>query len=83
MSKIMKQERVTVMKAAREIYEGENLENYLKTISKKEMQYFCKKVRDQFLKNLEKDHPGKNFVIGKPSVTRANIANRISSVLKG
>ena len=87
MSKIMKQERISVMKAAREKYaeknNGEDLEIYLSKLSAKQMTSFSRKVQEQFLTNLEKEHPGKNFVIGKVSLFKANLRKSIESVLKG
>ena len=83
MSKIMKQEREIVMKAARESYRGEDLEKFLSQISTRDLKAFAKKVQEQFLANLERDHPGKNFIIGQPSLLKANVAKKIGSVLKG
>ena len=83
MTKIMKIEKEIVMRAAREIYQGENLEIYLEQASKKSLKPFGNKVQDRFLTNLEKEHPGKNFVIGKASVVKANLARKIVNVLKG
>ena len=83
MAKIMKIEREIVMKAARECYEGENLENYLEQISKKKMETFSKRVNEKFLANLERDHPGKNFLVQKASRTKGNIRKKIEKVLKG
>ena len=83
MTKIMKQERDIVMKAARECYKGENLEKYLSQISTRDMKTFAKKVQEYFMANLEKEHPGKNFIIGKPSLLKANVSQKIASVLKG
>ena len=54
MTKIMKQERDIVMKAARECYKGENLEKYLSQISTRDMKTFAKKVQEYFMANLEK-----------------------------
>ena len=79
----MKQEKETVMKAARECYRGENLEQYLSKLSTRDMKTFAKKVQERFLANLEKEHPGKNFIIGKPSVLKGNVAKKIACVLKG
>ena len=79
----MKQERDIVMKAARECYKGENLEKYLSQISTRDMKTFAKKVQEYFMANLEKEHPGKNFIIGKPSLLKANVSQKIASVLKG
>ena len=83
MSKIMKQEKEIVMKAARECYRGDNLEKYLSKLTTKDMKTFAKKVQERFLANLEKDHPGKNFIIGQPSKLKANVAKKIACVLKG
>ena len=83
MTKIMKQERENVMKAARECYSGQDLEKYLAKKTSRDMKTFAKKVQGRFLANLEKGHPGKNFVIGQPSLVKANIAQKIESVLKG
>ena len=83
MSKTMKLERTSVMKAAREKYEGENLEIYVSKLTAKRMTSFCKKVYDQFLANLEKEHPGKNFIIGEASLFKSHITKKIESVLKG
>ena len=83
MAKIMKIEREIVMKAARECYEGENLEKYLKHISKEKIKTFAKKVNKKFLKYLEKEHPGKNFLVGKTSRTEDNIKAKVEKVLKG
>ena len=83
MPKIMKQEREIVMKAARECYSGENLEKYLWQTSATKMKTFVKKVQEHFMANLEKEHPGKNFIIGEPSLLKANVAKKIACVLKG
>ena len=83
MPKIMKQEKEIVMKAARECYGGENLEKYLWQISTRDMKTFAKKVQKHFMANLEKEHPGKNFIIGEPSLLKANVAKKIAHVLKG
>ena len=83
MPKIMKQEREIVMKAARECYGGENLEKYLSKISTRDLKAFAKKVQEHFMTNLEKEHPGKNFIIGQPSLLKTNISQKIASVLKG
>ena len=83
MTKIMNLEKNIVMRAAREIYQGENLENYLEQASKKALKPFSKKVQDRFLTNLEKEHPGKNFIIGQASLMKANLAKKILKVLKG
>ena len=83
MTKIMKQERESVMRAARECYSGEDLEKYLSKFTTTKMKTFAKKVQERFLANLEKEHPGKNFIIGKPSVLKANVAKKIACVLKG
>ena len=79
----MKQEREIVMKAARECYSGEDLEKYLSKRTSRELKTFAKKVSECFLVNLEKEHPGKNFMIGKPSLLKANVAQKIAWVLKG
>ena len=83
MTKIMKLEREIVMKAARECYSGEDLEKYLSKRTSRDMNNFAKKVQERFLAILEKDHPGKNFIIGKPSKLKANVAQKIARVLKG
>jgi len=83
MSKIMKQEKEIVMKAARECYSGKDLENYLSKRTSRDLKTFAKKVQERFLANLEKEHPGKNFIIGEPSLLKANIAKKIICVLKG
>ena len=83
MPKIMKQEKEIVMKAARECYGGENLEKYLSKISTRDLKAFAKKVQEHFMANLEKEHPGKNFIIGEPSLLKANVAKKIAHVLKG
>ena len=83
MTKIMNLEKNIVMRAAREIYQGENLENYLEQASKKALKPFSKKVKDRFLTNLEKEHPGKNFILGQASLMKANLAKKILKVLKG
>ena len=83
MTKIMNLEKNIVMRAAREIYQGENLENYLEQASKKALKPFSKKVKDRFLTNLEKEHPGKNFIIGQALLMKANLAKKILKVLKG
>ena len=79
----MKQEKKIIMKAARECYRGDNLEKYLSKLATRDMKIFAKKVQERFLANLEKDHPGKNFMIGKPSLLKANVAQKIALVLKG
>ena len=79
----MKQEREIVLKAARECYRGDNLEKFLSKVTTKDMKSFAKKVQERFLANLEKDHPGKNFIIGQPSLLKANVTKKIVSVLKG
>ena len=79
----MNLEKEIIMKAARDIYQGGNLENYLEHASKKSLKPFSKKVQDRFLKNLEKEHPGKNFIIGQASLMKANLAQKILNVLKG
>ena len=79
----MKQEKESVMKAARECYKGDNLEKFLSQISTRDLKAFAKKVQERLLANLEKDHPGKNFIIGQPSLLKANVAKKIGSVLKG
>ena len=83
MTKIMKQERENVMKAARECYSGQDLEKYLAKRTSRDMKTFAKKVQEYFMANLEKEHPGKNFIIGKPSLLKANVSQKIASVLKG
>ena len=83
MSKVMKQEREIIMKAARECYSGEDLEKYLSKRTSRDLKAFAKKVQERFLANLEKEHPGKNFIIGQPSKLKANIAKKIACVLKG
>ena len=83
MSKIMKQEREIVLKAARECYRGDNLEKFLSKVTTRDLKSFAKKVQERFLANLEKDHPGKNFIIGQPSLLKANVTKKIVSVLKG
>ena len=83
MTKNMKIEREIVMTAARESYKGENLEKYLDQISMKEMGSFAKKVTEKFLENLERQHSGKNFLVGKASRTKGNIKKKIEKVLKG
>ena len=83
MSKIMKQERDIILKAARECYRGNNLEKFLSKVTTRDMKSFAKKVQERFLANLEKDHPGKNFIIGQPSLLKANVTKKIVSVLKG
>ena len=83
MTKIMKQEIEIVMKAARECYSGEDLEKHLSKLTTAKMKTFAKKVQERFLANLEKDHPGKNFIIGQPSKLKANVAKKIACVLKG
>ena len=79
----MKQEREIVMKAARECYRGDNLEKFLSKVTTKDMKSFAKKVQERFLANLEKEHPGKNFIIGQPSLLKANVTKKIVCVLKG
>jgi len=83
MTKIMQIEKEIVMRAAREIYCGGNLENYLEQASKKSLKPFSKKVQDRFLTKLEKEQPGKNFIIGQASLMKANLAQKILYVLKG
>ena len=83
MPKIMKQEREIVMKAARECYSGENLEKYLTKTSTRDLKAFVKKVQEHFMANLEKEHPEKNFIIGKPSELKKDVSRKIASVLKG
>ena len=82
MTKTMKIERETIMKAARETYDGD-LEKYLSTISKQRLTNFRKKVQERFFENLEREHPGKNFVMGKQSLFKANLNKKVGSVLKG
>ena len=79
----MKQERDIILKAARECYRGNNLEKFLSKVTTRDMKSFAKKVQERFLANLEKDHPGKNFIIGQPSLLKANVTKKIVSVLKG
>ena len=79
----MKQEREIVLKAARECYRGDNLEKFLSKVTTRDLKSFAKKVQERFLANLEKDHPGKNFIIGQPSLLKANVTKKIVSVLKG
>ena len=79
----MKQEREIVLKAARECYRGDNLEKFLSKVTTRDMKSFAKKVQERFLANLENDHPGKNFIIGQPSLLKANVTKKIVSVLKG
>ena len=83
MTKIMKIEKEIVMRAARECYSGEDLEKHLSKLTTSKMKNFAKKVQERFLANLEKDHPGKNFIIGKSSMLKANVAKKIGCVLKG
>ena len=83
MSKIMKIEKEIVMKAARECYKGENLENYLQQVSKDMLKSLCKQIQEYILKDLEKENPGKNFIIGKPSLLKSTMIRSIGYVLKG
>ena len=83
MTKIMKIEKDIVMRAARECYSGEDLEKYLSKRTSRDLKTFAKKIQERFLANLEKEHPGKNFIIGEPSLLKANLAKKIACVLKG
>ena len=82
MTKIMKIEKEIVMKAAREIYEGD-LEAKLRKASKQALKPFCQKVLERLLANLEKENPGKHFLIGKESRTKKDLADKIGCILKG
>ena len=79
----MMQEKEGIIKAARECYSGEDLEKYLSKRTSRDLKTFDKKVQERFLANLEKEHPGKNFIIGEPSLLKANLAKKIACVLKG
>ena len=83
MAKKMQVEKEIVMKVSREIYEGQNLEKYLEQASKKKIQSFAKKVTDKLLAYLEREHSGKNFLVGDASRARGNIGQKIECVLKG
>ena len=83
MVKIMEFNRAQIVAVAKEIYEGENLEIYLKQISKTKILPFSRKVQDRFLANLKREHSGKNFVIGQESLLKANLAKKIGAMLKG
>ena len=82
MTKIMKIEKEIVMKAAREIYEGD-LEAKLKKASKQALKPFCQKVLVRLLAILEKENPGKHFLVGKESRTKNHLAEKIGCILKG
>ena len=82
MTKIMKIEREIVMKAARESYDGV-LETYLSKGSKQRLKPFFKKVQVRLLENLERENPGKSFIIGDESMTKSHMAEKIGSILKG
>ena len=76
--------RTQLVDIARSLHVGSSgIETHLKlSLKKKPIAGFLSKIEAKLWEMIAKDHPWKDFTCGKESKTRANILQRICTVLK-
>ena len=77
-------ERTQLVDIARSVYEGSlEIEAHLeKSLGKKSIAGFFRKVEEKLWEMINRENPWKNFSGEKESKTRANILQKICTVLK-
>ena len=77
-------ERTKLVAIARSLHVGSSeIETHLKlSLKKKPIVGFLSKIEEKLWEMITKEHPWKDFTCGKESKTRANILQKICTVLK-